>query len=112
MILLVRPGIIIEAVAMVVFHCVVEQKCFNYLKVVVLVIVCMKQMKMFGFIAIYRVLMVIFAPNYVAKKFSVESVYHPRPFAVHKPNIEILGSANMKLLCNDCPEVRTISSRC
>jgi hypothetical protein len=52
------------------------------------------------------------APTYVAKTFSVESVYHPRPFAVHKPNIEILGSANMKLLCNDCPEVRTISSRC
>jgi hypothetical protein len=30
------------------------------------------------------------APNHVAKKFSVESIYYPRPFAVHKPNIERL----------------------
>jgi hypothetical protein len=52
------------------------------------------------------------APNHIAKKFSVESIYYPRPFAVHKPNFERLGSVNMKRLCNDCPEVRTISSRC
>jgi hypothetical protein len=52
------------------------------------------------------------APTHIAKKFSVESVYHPRPFAVHKPNFELLGPVNMKLLCGDCPEVRTISYRC
>jgi hypothetical protein len=52
------------------------------------------------------------APNDIAKKFSVESIYHPHPFAVHKPHFKRLGSVNMKLLCNDCPEVRTISSDC
>jgi len=52
------------------------------------------------------------APNHVAKTFSVESVYYPRPFAVHKPNLERLGSVNMKRLCSDCPEVRTISFHC
>jgi hypothetical protein len=52
------------------------------------------------------------APNHIAKQFSVESIYHPRPFAVHKPNVELLGPINMNLLCSDCPEVRTISSRC
>ncbi|CAF2856422.1 unnamed protein product [Rotaria sp. Silwood2] len=50
--------------------------------------------------------------THVAKKFSVESIYHSRPFAVHKPNLKVLGSVNMKRLCNDCPEVRTISSHC
>lgn len=52
------------------------------------------------------------APNSVAKKFSVESIYHPRPFAVHKPNIGRLGLANMQRLCNDCLEIKTISSLC
>ncbi|CAM2697422.1 unnamed protein product [Rotaria socialis] len=52
------------------------------------------------------------ASTTVAKKFSVESIYHPRPFAVHKPNFQVLGSVNMKHLCSDCPEVRTISSHC
>ncbi|CAF1093316.1 unnamed protein product [Rotaria magnacalcarata] len=52
------------------------------------------------------------ASTAVAKQFSVESIYHPRPFAVHKPNFQVLGSLNMKYLCNDCPEVRTISSHC
>lgn len=52
------------------------------------------------------------APNHIAKQFSVESIYHPQPFAVHKPHFKRLGSVNMKLLCNDCPEVRTISSDC
>lgn len=46
------------------------------------------------------------APAEIAKKFSVESVYHPRPFAVHKPNVENLGKTNIKLLCNDCPELK------
>lgn len=52
------------------------------------------------------------APAEVAQKFSVESVYHPRPWAVHKPDLGELGPANMKRLCNDCPEVKTISSYC
>ncbi len=52
------------------------------------------------------------ALTHTAKKFSVESIYYPRPFAVHKPNFERLGPINMKLLCSDCSEVRTISSRC
>jgi hypothetical protein len=52
------------------------------------------------------------APNHIAKKFSVESIYYPRPFAVHKPNFEKLGSVNIKRLCSDCIEVRTISSLC
>ena len=47
------------------------------------------------------------APAYIAKQFSVESVYHPRPFAVHKPNRENLGPVNLKLLCRDCPELKT-----
>jgi hypothetical protein len=52
------------------------------------------------------------APNHIAKRFSVEAIYHPRPFAVHKPNLYGLGSVNMKILCHDCPEVKTISSHC
>ncbi|CAF0754212.1 unnamed protein product [Rotaria sordida] len=52
------------------------------------------------------------ASTHVANKFSVESIYHPRPFAVHKPYFKVLSPVNMKLLCNDCPEVRTISSYC
>jgi hypothetical protein len=54
----------------------------------------------------------IIAPIPVAKTFSVETIYHPRPFAVHKPNIKRLGLVDMKRLCDDCPEVRTISSHC
>ena len=54
----------------------------------------------------------LIAPVDIARQFSVESVYHPRPFAVHKPNYENLGPENMKNLCRDCPEVKTISSRC
>lgn len=52
------------------------------------------------------------APNHIAKKFSVESIYYPRPFAVHKPHFKNLGSDNMKRLCSDCLEVRTISFYC
>lgn len=52
------------------------------------------------------------APNSIAQRFSVESIYHPRPFAVHKPNLERLGSIDMQKLCQDCFEVRSISSYC
>ena len=36
------------------------------------------------------------APAHIAQMFSVETVYHPRPWAVHKPNFDELGPANMK----------------
>jgi hypothetical protein len=52
------------------------------------------------------------APISVAKRFSVETVYHPRPFAVHKPLIKFLGRENMTRICNECPETKTISSNC
>lgn len=52
------------------------------------------------------------APVSIAKKFSVETIYHPRPFAVHKPHTNYLGLENMTLLCNECPELRTIGSYC
>jgi hypothetical protein len=52
----------------------------------------------------------IVAPISIAKTFSVETIYHPRPFAVHKPLIRFLGKENMIRLCNECPEVRTIAN--
>ncbi|CAF2920964.1 unnamed protein product [Rotaria sp. Silwood2] len=52
------------------------------------------------------------APVSIAKKFSVETIYHPRPFAVHKPHINTIGLNNMNHLCNECPEVRMIVSYC
>jgi hypothetical protein len=52
------------------------------------------------------------APIPIAKIFSVETLYHPRPFAVHKPRIRWLGKENMKRLCNECPETRTVSDDC
>ena len=52
------------------------------------------------------------APISIAKRFSVETIYHSRPFAVHKPLIEYLGRENMTKLCNECPEVRSITSYC
>jgi hypothetical protein len=52
------------------------------------------------------------APISVAKQFAVETIYHPRPFAVHKPHISTMGSENMNRLCNECPELKTIDSYC
>ena len=52
------------------------------------------------------------APNSLAKQFSVESIYFPRPFAVHNPNLGRLGAENMKRLCDYCPEIRTITHHC
>jgi hypothetical protein len=52
------------------------------------------------------------APVSVAQRFSVETIYHPRPFGIHKPRINILGIENMTNLCNECPEVRSIVSYC
>jgi hypothetical protein len=52
------------------------------------------------------------APSDVASRFSVETMYHYRPFAVHKPLIKYIGRLNMTRLCHECPEVRSISSHC
>jgi hypothetical protein len=54
----------------------------------------------------------VVAPIPVAKTFSVETIYHPRPFAVHNPYADFIGKVNMTRLCNECPETRTISSAC
>ncbi|CAF2330533.1 unnamed protein product [Rotaria sp. Silwood2] len=54
----------------------------------------------------------IVAPISIARTFSVETIYHPRPFAVHNPYINLIGKDNMSRLCNECPETRTISSHC
>jgi hypothetical protein len=48
----------------------------------------------------------------IAKQFAVETIYHPRPFAVHKPLIDLIGLENMTLLCNECPEVGSIGPYC
>jgi hypothetical protein len=52
------------------------------------------------------------APVSIAKTFAVESIYHPRPFAVHKPHINTIGLENMNRLCNECPEVKLITFDC
>jgi hypothetical protein len=52
------------------------------------------------------------APISVAKKFSVETIYHPRPFGIHNPHVNTIGHENMKNLCNECPEARSIVSYC
>ncbi|CAF4086557.1 unnamed protein product [Adineta steineri] len=52
------------------------------------------------------------APISVAKRFAVETIYHSRPFAVHKPHTSSIGRTNMKHLCSECPEVKTITSYC
>jgi hypothetical protein len=52
------------------------------------------------------------APINVARRFSVESIYESRPFAVHKPNYGHLGMKSLSQLCLDCPELKTIESRC
>jgi hypothetical protein len=54
----------------------------------------------------------IVAPIPVAKTFSVETIYHPRSFAVHKPHSGWIGKETMTRLCDECPEVRTISREC
>ncbi|CAF0969216.1 unnamed protein product [Rotaria sordida] len=52
------------------------------------------------------------APISIAKKFSVESIYHPRPFGVHKPHTNTIGSYNMNRLCQECPEVSALVPSC
>jgi hypothetical protein len=52
------------------------------------------------------------APISIAKKFSVETIYHPRPFGIHKPHIRTIGHENMIRLCDECPELRSMGSYC
>ena len=52
------------------------------------------------------------APIPIAQRFSVETIYSSRPFAVHNPHPETMGAANIQRLCEECPEVRTISPHC
>jgi hypothetical protein len=52
------------------------------------------------------------APVSIAKQFSVETMYHPRPFGVHKPHANTIGLENMKLLCHECPELKLIGPYC
>ena len=52
------------------------------------------------------------APIDVARKFSVETIYHSRPFAVHKPYVDDIGKVNMTRLCLECPETSRIYANC
>jgi hypothetical protein len=52
------------------------------------------------------------APSEVARVFSVETIYHPYPLAVHKPRVEHLGIRNMRRLCNECPETQLVIPYC
>lgn len=54
----------------------------------------------------------IVAPISVAKTFSVETLYHPRPFAVHNPRNDYLSPEDMKRICDECPEARNITVHC
>ena len=48
----------------------------------------------------------VICSNSIAQKFSIESISHPRPFAVHKPNFQRFGSVNIQRFCHDCLEVK------
>lgn len=48
----------------------------------------------------------------VARMFSVETLYHPNPLAIHKPSVEKLGIKNMRRLCNECPESQVLFPYC
>lgn len=52
------------------------------------------------------------APISVAKRFSVETIYYPYPFAIHKPLTNVLGKENLRKLCKQCPELSLIRSDC
>ncbi len=54
----------------------------------------------------------IVAPVSIAKTFSVETLYHPRPFAIHGLHNGYLSKEDMKRICDECPETRTISDGC
>jgi hypothetical protein len=50
------------------------------------------------------------APEEIAKKFSVETIFYATPLAVHKPIYLEIGER--KALCKTCPELRIISPLC
>ena len=52
------------------------------------------------------------APSSIARRFSVETVYHSRPFGIHNPHLSKIGPANMDRLCNECPEARSVFPVC
>ncbi|UJR13504.1 hypothetical protein I4U23_000518 [Adineta vaga] len=52
------------------------------------------------------------APISIAKHFSVETMYHPRPFGVHNPHLTTIGLDNIMKLCTECPEMKMITSLC
>ena len=52
------------------------------------------------------------APVSVAKAFSVETIYHHRPFSVRRPRLTDLGEEQMALICNECPEARRFTHSC
>ena len=54
----------------------------------------------------------IVAPISVAKTFSVETIYFPRPFAVHSLRANYLSQDEMKRICDECPEARNITENC
>jgi hypothetical protein len=54
----------------------------------------------------------IVAPVSIAKTFSVETLYNPRPFAIHGLHNGYLSKEDMKRICDECPETRTISDGC
>lgn len=50
------------------------------------------------------------APEDIAKTFSVETIFHATPLAVHKPIH--LETKEQKVLCQTCPELRIIPPFC
>jgi hypothetical protein len=50
------------------------------------------------------------APEHIARKFSVETVFYPTPLAVHKPIY--LNYKELKDLCQACPDLRLVVPNC
>lgn len=54
----------------------------------------------------------VIAPVSVAKTFAMESIYHPRAFAVHKSRDARPAKEDVMQVCAECPEARTIFTEC
>ena len=52
------------------------------------------------------------APRSVARRFSVETIYYPSPFAIHKLRTNAFGEENLRKLCKQCPELSLLRSDC
>lgn len=52
------------------------------------------------------------APVSIAQRFSIETIFHTRPFGVHGPRVNTIGIENMFRLCRECPEVNLITPVC